>query len=311
MNLANAYLAVVMIFFSSWAHAIVKPYPWIRLDGEANNLRLSPNGKYAVFTNADGFDLSLLELESKKVYLISPMKVGHSFFFSPDGYRIFFRELVKTEDKPVVSVIKAIDAHNKNLVEIARVPGPSGFITFDPRDMRLQLMHEKGILSKMIVFPDERLAKWQLAQRTDQGKWLVAPHGMLWLTHSGFTLTELKDDGSGIQSFDIAPDGSHAVWATNEGGIFASEQGQPPVRIGDGFDPKWHPQKLLVVYAGARKIGSKIISTDLRLVDLRGHGRWITNDPETSERWPQWLNFGKSIAYSISKTTDIYRIEME
>lgn len=283
----------------------------MRLGGEAHNLKIGAGSRYVAFTDSKGFRLSVLDVQNRKIYKITDHFTGGSFFTSPDGHRIFYRELIKSQNGSIHSLIKVYDIQSRRRVDIGRVESGSGFLTFDPRDLRFQLMHDQGILSKMIVFPDERLAKWQLAQRTDQGKFLGTPKGLIWLTHSGFTMRKLPDDDSGIQSFDISPDGSTIVWATKKANIYFSELGQKPVKIGEGFDPSWHPVKPLVVYAGARRIGKKIISTDIRLIDLEGKGRWVTHSQSAAERWPRWFNGGRSIICSLEKTTDLFKIDIK
>lgn len=306
----SAIFSISVLYPASKSLAVIAPQsqPWMRLPGEAFNLKVSPNGRAAIYTDRAGFNLSHIDLNTQKIFRISKMRTGGSAFFSPDGYRVFYRELMKTSSAPVLSTIKTYDTYSKKVVEIARIASSSGFLTFDPRDMRFQIMHPKGIMSKMIVLPDQRLAKWQLAQDTQNGKWLASPKGMLWLSHSGFSMRKLVDDQSGLQSFDIAPDGTGCTWATHNGGIYISHLGQQPQRIGYGFDPKWHPHQKLIAYAGARKTGTVIVSTDLRVSDMQGDGRWLTFDGTTNERWPAWSQDGSEIIYSMANTTDIYRI---
>ena len=84
--------------------------------------------------------------------------------------------------------------------------------------------------------------------------------------------------------------------------------GKPSV-IGMGFDPKFHPEKELILYAGSRKVGDKTVDTDLRLTDIKGSAKWLTYSQASGERWPQWSKDGRKIIYSIGGTTDIYRLD--
>lgn len=305
-------VAIILSLATVPAKAVIKakPYPWVRLHGEASGIQMDEKGRHLVFTDPKGYNLSFLHIKEKKIYRITRQKVDRSFFLTPDGFRVFYRELVKTENQKVVSVLKAYDIKSHKSVEVDRVEGLTGFLTFDPRDQRFQVMHAQGILSRMIHFPDERLARWQKAQRTEAGKWLATPKGMLWLTHSGFSMRRLEDDQNALQSYDLSPDGSAAVWATEAGQIYFSEMGGKPKKIGDGFDPRWHPVKPLVIFAGLRKVGDKIIGTDIRVANREGEGRWLTFSQSSRERWPLWLHHGKAVVYALEKTTDIYRLEL-
>lgn len=311
------FMIMLATYCSTPVRALAKKqpraFPWLRLHGEAFNMKVDRNQRYIVFTDRKGYNLSCLILRENKIFRITRQKVGGSFFLSPDGNRIFFREIVRSKKgNEIMSLLKVYDLKSHRSEEIHRLEGLSGYLTFDPRDLRFQLMHEKGILSKMIVFPDERLAKWQLAQRTEQGKWLATPNGILWLTHSGFTMRKFKDDDTGIQSFDISPDGSSITWATKGAGVFYSRLGSEPLKVGSGFDPAWHPKKSIIIFSGVRKVGKKIVDTDIRMFDTHSErGRWLTFTQSASERWPRWFNKGKSVIFSLSKTTDVYRLNLK
>ena len=312
------WLRFVLIFASLLtplgAWAVVKPMPqgYLRLQGEASQLKSDLSGKKIAFTDPKGFNLRFLDLTTKKVYKISKHKVDGSFFWSPNGFRIFYRELVTggKVDPAVYSVVKVYDVHLKESTELDRFKGLSGYLTFDPRDLRFNLMHAKGVLQKRISFPGERLAKWQLAQRTDEGKFIGSQKSMLWLSHAGFTMRRLLDDESGIQSFDISPDGSSVVWATFDGQIYLSRGGSHPAFIALGLDPKWHPESPIFVFSGIRKIGTKIVGHDLRLSDSEGKITSLTATGSSQERWPVWVG-QESVVYSLSGTTDLYQIRLK
>jgi Tol biopolymer transport system component len=216
---------------------------------------------------------------------------------------------LRTESGKTISYIRAWDiAQNKN-IEIENFPGSSGFLTFDPRDHRILVMYDKGIKSKKLAFPDNRLANWQSSQRNGTGKWVMAQKGGVFLTESGFTMQKLSDDGSGIESFDVSPDGSTAAWATRAGRIYTSKNGLRPDFIDWGRDPKWHPERPLLVYAGGRMVGNKAADYDLKVASPGARGSFLTATQHTSERWPVWKPDGKSIYYTVEGSTEIRSLE--
>ena len=317
LKLPSLYM-VAALFLGSFmplpVFSVVRPKvtPFLRLEGEASRLKVNKKGRGVAFTDPRGFNLSYLDLQTKKIYRISRHKVGSSFFWSPDGFRIFFRELVTSdlEKSKVISVVKVFDTHQAKSIEIERVPGLSGDLTFDPRDLRFQLMHSNGIIQRRISFPGERLAKWQLAQSTQDGRYVVSAKAILWLTHSGFSMRKLKDDGSGLSSFDISPDGSSIVWATKKSEIFLSVDGSNAVNLASGLDPKWHPVKPIFVFSGVRKIGGKIVSYDLKLANGHGKITSLTSTGGAGERWPIWVDSGKAVVFAMIKTTDLYYLRI-
>jgi tricorn protease-like protein len=286
--------------------------PWLRIDGGITYLKIDPTGRYIVHADREAMGLELIEIKTRKVFEITKHKVGPSFFFSPDGYRVFYRELVKKEGKgEIMSRLLAYDIPQHKKITLEEISSSSSYLTFDPRDLRLKLLSEKGIVTRQIVFPDERLARWQAAQRSDLDKWLVTQQGVLWLTHTGYTMKKLDDDGSGIESFDIHPHGNMITWATSKGGVYFSAEGKEPVKLGMGRDPKWHPREPLIIYAGAHLVGKKIISYDIRMVDTKGKGVFVTKTQSANERWPVFTHDGKTVLFTLEGSTDIHKLEIK
>jgi Tol biopolymer transport system component len=280
----------------------------LRVDTGISQLKTNINGKYLAYVPEGKLGLRVLSMDSGKIMEPSGRFIGPSFFWSPDGARLFFREL-RTESGKTISYIRAWDiAQNKN-IEIENFPGSSGFLTFDPRDHRILVMYDKGIKSKKLAFPDNRLANWQSSQRNGTGKWVMAQKGGVFLTESGFTMQKLSDDGSGIESFDVSPDGSTAAWATRAGRIYTSKNGLRPDFIDWGRDPKWHPERPLLVYAGGRMVGNKAADYDLKVASPGARGSFLTATQHTSERWPVWKPDGKSIFYTVEGSTEIRSLE--
>jgi len=266
--------------------------PFIRGQHALDNMRLDPKGRFIAFTSTDlgtGRGLSVIDTKTQNIFRVSNQRVGASFFWSPDGFRLFYRELVKTREGKTESIVKA----------------------FDPRDLRMQLMSSGGVHTKRIYFPDERLARWQIAQRNDTGKFLATQAGVLWLTQGGASVRRLEDDGSKLQSFDISPDGTTIAWATEKSAIYTSKNGKTPHLLSHGRDPQWHPNKPLLLFAGARMVGDKPVNFDLKVSDTKGPGRFLTATQDSDERWPQWHPKGLQVLYTVAKTTDVYLLDFK
>lgn len=285
--------------------------PFIRANDALEQMRLDPKGHFLAYTPQGGTGLSVVDLKTKSIYKVSNVQVGASFFWSPDGYRLFYREHQRTRSGGLKSVLKAYDCYLSRTVTIEEMPYPTGILTFDPRDLRMHLMSAKGIRTKRIYFPDERLAKWQIAQRTESGKWLATQQGVLWVTQGGFRIQRMDDDGKGLDSFDLSPDGSTIAWATTGGKLYISKDGRKPRFIAYGRDPQWHPAKPILLFAGARMVGNTAVSYDVRVTDMDGHGKFVTATQGTDERWPQWHPKGTQILYTVAKTTDVFLMDFK
>ena len=304
-----------LVLWSQWAMSAEAPAkaglsPWLRVDTEISHLKRNRDMTLLAYVPSDEAGLRIVETKTGNVFEVTKAYTDGSFFWSPDGARLFFRELDR-EGAKITSHVRAWDHALKKAVAIDTFDGPSGMLSFDPRDNRMLIMHNNGIKSRRLVFPDERLAFWQAAQRTDNGKWVAAAGGMTMVTQQGFAMTKLDDDGSGIESFDISPDGSTAVWSTKAGRLFVCKQGQKAKFLDWGRDPSWHPAKMILAYAGGRMVGNKASSYDLKISDGKVPGAFITATQDRSERWPQWLTNGDGMIYTVDQTTDIYSIKIK
>ncbi|MCX6104936.1 MAG: hypothetical protein NTY08_03795 [Proteobacteria bacterium] len=298
--------------FSCDAFAVIaaKSTVLLRADNALNRLRIDPKGRFLAYIGDNGLGLSVLDLKTKNIFQVTDAQVGASFVWSPDGFRLFYREQVLDAVGNLKTMVKAFDCALVQSVLLDEMATASGFLSLDPRDLRLQLLSPKGVRTKRIYFPGERLARWQVAQRIELGKWLATQHGMLWLTQGGFAMRRVEDDGSGIESFDISPTGDSVVWATNQGRVYLSQNGKPATMIANGRDPRWHPDQPKIVFAGARMVGNKIIGYDLRLADMQGAGPFLNATQYSDERWPQWQPKSDRIIYTIDKTTDAYLMDV-
>lgn len=285
--------------------------PYLRLTEGPQHLRLDPKGRFLAYVKGNGLGLQVIDLTTKAIFDVTQAQVGNSFFWSPDGYRLFYREMMKDKSGKVVSELKVYDCALARNHTFDRWNYATGTLTFDPRDLRMHAMSPKGIKTKRIFFPDERLAKWQISQRNESGKWLATQQAMLWVTQGGFAMRKLEDDNSGISSFDISPDGQSIAWATNKSKIFVSTKGKKSIFIGHGLDPQWHPDKTLILYAGARMVGNQPVNYDIRISDTKSAGRWVTSTQISNERWPQWHIKSDKIIYTLDKTTDIYALDFK
>lgn len=311
LRLLLALCALVQATTAAAVEVTTVTTPFVRADNALNRMRVDPKGRYVAYVGDDGTGLSVLDLKSKNIYKVSNAQIGASFFWSPDGFRLMYRELSSQNGVDVASELKAYDCVLARSVSLEKMAFATGILTFDPRDLRMHLMSAKGIRTKRIYFPDERLARWQVAQRKESGKWLATQAGILWVTQGGYQMRRLDDDGAALESFDISPDGDTIAWATTTGKVYTSKAGKTPKFIGYGRDPRWHPEKSQLIYAGARMVGNTAVSYDLRISDASGNGKFLTSTQYSDERWPQWHPKGDQIIYTINKSTDVFLAEFK
>ena len=283
--------------------------PWIRVGSSLNYLKVDPTkGRYLAYSDKKSGALYLMDLKSKRNIVVSKKAVDGSFVWSPDGVRLIYREQSKNE-KTISGKLMAFDIYLNKKVELDQINSQSGFINFDPRDYKLLLMHETGVLQKSLKLPNSRLARWQLNKQAKSGRWIASPGGVVFLSASGKEMTKLKDDGSGVESFSISPDGTHIAWATKKSAIFVAKDGESARFLDYGRDPNWDAKSKNIIYAGAQLVGHQVSGYDLAISDLDKNKRWITNTSLSDERWPEFLPNG-SIIYTKASTTDLYTLEL-
>lgn len=279
--------------------------PVLRTEGPMAHMRFNRSRTLLAFTDERGQSLRVLDLKTNEIIEVSPHRIGPGYFWSPDDARLFFRELTR-ENNVVSSDFKAYDSYLNRTISLDKIEGSSGYPTLDPRDNTVYILHGKGILSKRLEFPGERFARWQGKKKTEGGTWVATQKSILWLSDLGLTMKSLEDDGSGIESYDLSPDGKRMAWATKGGRIYTAHTGEKVQYLGRGRDPRWHPERALLLYAAGRSIGPKIYDYDIRVCDPNGFGRFVTVTPARSERWPQWFD-EDSVLFTVPGTTDIWR----
>ena len=305
-RIAKPMLALLLLVQSSSAMCQAKPEAMLRTEGPLVGIRLNKNLTQMAFTDQHGQSLRVMDLETQDIIEVTPHRVGEAFFWSPDGHRLFYRELIR-DKQAITSEIKAYDTALNDSAPIDTIQGSSGYLTLDPRDYTVYMMHEKGILSRRLDFPGERFASWQKRAKVETGRFVATQKSVLWLSDLGLTLNTLIDDGSGVESFDISPDGKVIAWTTKDTNLYISSQGEAPKLLGRGRDPRWHPFKSLLLYSAARTLGIKAYDYDIRISDLNGQGRFLTNTPNQIERWPQWWA-DDSVLYTLEGSTDLWQL---
>jgi len=290
--------------------AIDNQKPWIRVNSEVSQLKFNEKKQLLAFVESAGNNLRILNLSNGETYLVTSEYVGNSFFWAPDHTRLIFTSAAKTKDGSRTK-LAAFDMGNKKVVNIDEIQGETGSVSFDPRDNKFFLMHRKGVITKELLMNESRLAKWQSRKVPKSGRFIATPGGIAFMKENGSGLGTLKDDNSGVESFEISADGTNIVWATKSGKIFYSEMGAEPIFMDYGRDPKWHPSRKILLYSGAHRVGRLNSGFDLKISDLEGKKTWLTSDSYARQRWPVWLPKANKILYTKDSTTDLYLMDFK
>ncbi len=290
------------------------PQAVLRLGDAPEMLRLDPKGRFLAFRQ--GEVLKVLDLKDSSVHRVGMVPAGPAYTWAPDGFRLIYLD-TKASSKTTATNIEIFDAALAASKTVRRLDSATGYPTMDARALGAYVFTPSGLTTVKLAFPDDRLAKWQIAHRQNgKGKYVATAGGILWFEPGAAKggdpgkMTRLEDDGSALESFSMSPDGSAVAWATVEGYVYRSVDGAPPELVDRGRDPAWHPEKGELLYAGARMSGNKISGYDLKVADPRDK-RFITNTAYSDERWPQWDKAAKRIFYTVARTTDIFMIDQE
>ena len=305
-------LVIAIVVLPQLAAVMPQTQVWLRLQEAIEHLRSDPHGRYLAYQVAGQNKLKVLNLKTKFIFTVTNNYVGGAFFWAPGGHRLFYRELLADKDKKqkITSYIKVFDVSQGKSHLLTSLPSSSGLLSFDPRDLTFRLMHDKGITTKKIYYPSNRLAKWQVGRRTQGGKWLATQRGMLLVESDGRSYRKLADDDTGLASFAISPRGKAVLWSTQGGRVYLQREGEEVSFIARGRDPSWHPQGQHFAYAKAVFVGHQLVDYDLRLRDYRGQERALTRTRAARERWPVWRKGGQQILFTREQTMDIFALHL-
>lgn len=308
---ATCFGLLILNLLASNTFGVVQPAgrAIIRTKYGMSQMKLAPKGRFIAFLDQRTSELKMLEVKTGQVYDVSERPV-QSFFFSPDGFRLFYSEsFLNAEEKPETH-LRSFDCGMKKSQLLESYAEQMGLLTFDPRDRQISLFSVGGIKVKKLKYPESRLANWQKLQEPKKGRYVVTPKGVLWIHQDLGKQVLIQGDNSSINSFEISPDGRRIAWATRDNWIYVSEAGADGVKLTRGLDPTWHPEHPILMVAGARMVGNVATSYDLQLVNLKGERKFVTNTQFSSERWPAWTFDGNRLLFTRAKTTDIYEISL-
>ena len=144
-KIKKVILLVSYILFGQSLFATSKKSPKLsplyRLPSTISNIQPHPKGKYIAYLDKRNKQLKILDLKSKKILNIAKAQVGGSFFWSPYGFRLFYR--YASQNKAGLKThLAAYDIKLKKSVEIASVEGSTGLLSFDPRLKTTSLLCE-------------------------------------------------------------------------------------------------------------------------------------------------------------------------
>lgn len=284
----------------------------LRLPEKVHHLKQDPFfGTRIVMVEERTGALKSLHLPSKRLTTISPGGVGAAFFWVSDGVRLIYRKQVLRKNR-IYGDLRVFDHHLKKSFSLETIQGFSGYPSFDPREGRILLIHARGMIQKRVRLPRSRLAKWQMKREEKYGSFAVTPQGMMYISPSSKSMQRLRDDGSGIQSYDISRNGRQVVWSTIRGGVYRGEDrwsthAPTSMFVGYGKDVSWMHDDKNIVLSGARVVGDRAGGYDLRMISPSGEGVWLTQTFASHERWPLSLPTG-SIIYTVENTTDLFAI---
>lgn len=280
---------------------------WLRFNEPFVGTKTSPNGAYLAYIGLDSDALKILDIKSQQVFIVS--SAVDSFVWSPHSQKLFFVKQGKVNNK-VKSRVCVFDMSTKKTHLLAENKGPIGWLNFSKVDYKLMYLDHLGVLhSHTLIYPNNRVAKWQKAINSRQS-WLADKGGIHWVsfdTKKVKTVYKSDLEINQVASFSTSYNGNYIAWATKDNHIYVAFSNKRIQKIGVGKEPSWHPHAERLIFSGARlTVGSKIRSFDLRLMDEHGSLYWITKTQDLSERWPIWKHNGANFIFSIKDTTDLF-----
>ena len=190
----------------SWAVTTIHPQTsFLRVESSIYHPKINKQNNRIAFTSKTGMGLTISSLKTGESFRITDHKVDASFFWAPDGSRLFYREIYLKDGK-AQSSIQAFDFYLKKNVAVSEIDGLSSSLTLDPRDHRFHLLTKSGIRTHKLEYPTERISLWQRSQKTKLGYWIVTDRNIFWITNRGITMRRVNIRPESIQSYSVSPD---------------------------------------------------------------------------------------------------------
>ncbi|MBP6217758.1 MAG: hypothetical protein KA436_04145 [Oligoflexales bacterium] len=312
-NLFRLFFIWLFITISSNSFAVITQMtePWLRLQYSMKTMRMDPKGRHLAFTDSLNSGLYVLDLRTRSVYQASSSSsIGKDYFWAPSGSYLFFKERKYAGKKKFLSTIYSYLSSEKKKYPLKTHSGLISSLLFNESEKSLHYMDEAGKIYTQRIFATHKEiqdSKSQKQAANHQGEWLMMNGQVYSLDRQNHVKKLAWDNDRSVSSYDLSKQGDRLVVSTQTGKIYVVFQGQEPKFIDFGQNPQWHPtNQNLLLYSGARRLGKVVYGYDLKIKDLDGESRWLTNTPHSQEQSPQWLSLSNRIVYTIDRTTDLF-----
>lgn len=262
----------------------------------------SPDGLKIAFTESNYKGLWLVNTNgSDLIQLSDEIGAGFDFVWSPDSREILSR-VYKYEGAVKLNAIKSFSIENENETNI------SGYIR-----EKLGIPRWMADNSQIYYLKDKKLETIETGRTVK----FAGPTPLIYQNnskiYSGVNTSVMRSLSVGNKNkiylnMRISPDGQKVAYEVMGGNLFTmSVDGTGVTDLGVGFNARWSPDGLYLVYMINTDDGHKYLSSDLYII--KSDGKEKINMTDTSDKLemnPCWSADGKKIVYNTYKEGTIY-----
>lgn len=302
----------IFIFVSAMAFAVtLKPIytEWLRLPLDISYLSANQSGKLIAFS--DKFkDLYILDTESKKIFLVEKSINNPSPIWSPDGTRLFYRNIKRIAQNEFLTEIKVFEQDKLKAKTIVSKEGLTGFLSYNPYTQELMIPTTKGISKHKILLPNIMPPAWQKKVAKGPGSWAVSYKAIIWLSPDKDQAITIFSGKGPILSYSVSYKGDYIAFSDGEN-VYVSKGGQPPTVLDKGEDPRWHPYQDLLVFSRHTRKGDLVLAKELALwAPKENIKKILTDDSRTKKRNPVWKPKHNQIIFTAEKSTEMFLLSL-
>lgn len=277
---------LIFIFFSNFLfsqnklnNSVNLPSETIEFHEKYNNPQFSPDNTKILFTDNNSNAVYVLDSQAKEVIKLgSSPSSGYKYYWSPDGKKIGFKALIKTQSNSYLQVPVVYDVTTQKSVFLNSPVPRCGIPSFSVDGKIAYSIDNEIIVIDTWLWELKRISIPIYSNITP-----ISPDGnkvlyndkddQIWLADiDGFNRIQLTNDGNGYFNPVWSPDSNKVMLTTISGDIKVIDLAtRVTFAIDSGLNPSWNSDSQHIIYKKLETDGIDVKRTSLNIAKYDGN----------------------------------------